>query len=272
MSERQSRTPPQTTMWPSPPSLSLSTSSAVSPAAMVVLVQSAVVRVREKTTLRPAFRMSANGWSVDGRCHRRGDVLVGGAAHDMRVRTSEKVELGRVVGLSVLGQAEAELPEFGPLVGEQAVERVVEHRRYQLPHDRASVVGLAFARSRVVAARVDRDDDVKPLGSGHPMRPCHNANPTGHRTERLTQGRLSRRGSVSRSAGALDLAPGLVGRTPPLQCPPACPASPDEGHGAWHDSARKTRCATYRPGDVDRRLCARRHVDDRYISRDPARG
>jgi len=32
---------------------------------MVVLVQSAVFRVREKTTLRPAVRMPANGWSVD---------------------------------------------------------------------------------------------------------------------------------------------------------------------------------------------------------------
>ncbi len=31
---------------------------------MVVLAQSAVFRVRENTTLRPAFRMSANGWSV----------------------------------------------------------------------------------------------------------------------------------------------------------------------------------------------------------------
>jgi hypothetical protein len=65
MSDRQRLTPPQTTMWPSPPCLSLSISSAVSPAAMVVLAQSAVFRVREKTTLRPAFRMSANGWSVD---------------------------------------------------------------------------------------------------------------------------------------------------------------------------------------------------------------
>ncbi len=31
---------------------------------MVVLFHSAVFRVREKTTLRPAFRMSANGWSA----------------------------------------------------------------------------------------------------------------------------------------------------------------------------------------------------------------
>jgi hypothetical protein len=59
MSDRQRLTPPQTTMWPSPPCLSLSISSAVSPAAMVVLAQSAVFRVREKTTLRAAFRMSA---------------------------------------------------------------------------------------------------------------------------------------------------------------------------------------------------------------------
>jgi hypothetical protein len=36
----------------------------VSPAAIVVLAHSADFRVREKTTLRPALRMSANGWSV----------------------------------------------------------------------------------------------------------------------------------------------------------------------------------------------------------------
>jgi hypothetical protein len=31
---------------------------------MVVLAQSAVFRVREKTTLRAAFRIRAKGWSV----------------------------------------------------------------------------------------------------------------------------------------------------------------------------------------------------------------
>jgi hypothetical protein len=35
----------------------------VSPAAMVVLAHSAVLRVREKTTLRAAFMMGENGWS-----------------------------------------------------------------------------------------------------------------------------------------------------------------------------------------------------------------
>src|SRR6266508_6767021 len=62
--QRQSargRTPPQTTMWPSPPSLSLSISSAVSPAAMVVSAHSAVFRVREKTTLRAGFRIGRKG-------------------------------------------------------------------------------------------------------------------------------------------------------------------------------------------------------------------
>src|SRR5205823_4830695 len=98
MSDRQRLTPPQTTMWPSPPCLSLSISSAVSPAAMVVLAQSTVLRVREKTTLRP------------------------------------------VVGLTVFGQVEAELPKLGALVGEKAVEGVVEHRCYQLPHDQTSLV------------------------------------------------------------------------------------------------------------------------------------
>ena len=46
------------------PCLSVSISSVVSPAAMVVLAHSAVVRVWEKTTLRAAFMMSWNGWSV----------------------------------------------------------------------------------------------------------------------------------------------------------------------------------------------------------------
>ena len=64
MSERNMRTPPHTTMCPSPPSLSLSISAAVSPPAMVLLAQSAVCRVREKTTLRPAFRIGEKGWSV----------------------------------------------------------------------------------------------------------------------------------------------------------------------------------------------------------------
>src|SRR6266566_9618989 len=48
MNDRHKLTPPQTTMWPSPPRLSLSISSTVSPAAMVVLAQSAVFSVREK--------------------------------------------------------------------------------------------------------------------------------------------------------------------------------------------------------------------------------
>lgn len=36
----------------------------MSPAAIVVLAQSAVFKVRENTTLRPAFKIAANGWSV----------------------------------------------------------------------------------------------------------------------------------------------------------------------------------------------------------------
>jgi hypothetical protein len=67
MSDRQNLTPPQTTMWPSPPRLSLSISSVVSPAAMVVLAQSVVVRDREKTILRAAFMTGENGWSAVGK-------------------------------------------------------------------------------------------------------------------------------------------------------------------------------------------------------------
>jgi hypothetical protein len=52
----------------------------------------------------------------------------------------EKVEVRRVVGLTIFGQVEAELPKLGALVGEKAVERVVEHRRYKLPHDQNSLV------------------------------------------------------------------------------------------------------------------------------------
>jgi hypothetical protein len=64
ISERHSVTPPHTTMWPSPPFLRASTSSVVSPDAIVVFSHSAVCKVREKTTFRPAFRMPANGCSV----------------------------------------------------------------------------------------------------------------------------------------------------------------------------------------------------------------
>jgi hypothetical protein len=48
----------------SPPRLSLSISSAVSPAAIVVLAQQAVFSVREKTTLRAALRFEEYGWST----------------------------------------------------------------------------------------------------------------------------------------------------------------------------------------------------------------
>src|SRR2546429_1216856 len=47
---------------------------------------------------------------VGGRCHGPGDALVGGAAHNVRVRAPEKVELLLVVGLTVFRQGEAELP------------------------------------------------------------------------------------------------------------------------------------------------------------------
>jgi hypothetical protein len=86
---------------------------------------------------------------VGGRCHGPGDALVGGAAHDVCVRALEKVELRRVVGLAVFGQVEAELPKLGALVGKKAVERLVEHRRYQLPHDQTSLVS---GRPRTVLA------------------------------------------------------------------------------------------------------------------------
>jgi hypothetical protein len=67
-----------------------------------------------------------------------------------KVVLDTKVELRRVVGLTVFGQVEAELPKLGALVGEKAVERVVEHCRYQLPHDQNSMVsgrlGTVLAR------------------------------------------------------------------------------------------------------------------------------
>jgi hypothetical protein len=49
-----------------------------------------------------------------------------GRAVNTPVRALEKVELRRVVGLTVCGQVEAEVPKIGALVGEKAVERVVE--------------------------------------------------------------------------------------------------------------------------------------------------
>jgi hypothetical protein len=82
---------------------------------------------------------------VGGRGHDPGDALVGGAAHDVRVRALEKVELHGVIGLTVFGQVEAELLVLGALVGEKAVERVVEHRRYQLPHDQTSLAAASVA-------------------------------------------------------------------------------------------------------------------------------
>jgi hypothetical protein len=70
-------------------------SSVVSPAAMVVLAQSAVLSVREKTTSRPAFMMLAHGWSVFVEAF--GHALVGGAAM-MWAYALEKLE--RLVMLS----------------------------------------------------------------------------------------------------------------------------------------------------------------------------
>jgi hypothetical protein len=74
-------------MWPSPPRLSLSISSVVSPAAMVVLAHSARPR-------SPGEDGLARG------VHDAGE---------------------RVVGCRIAGQAEAELPALGALVGEKAV-------------------------------------------------------------------------------------------------------------------------------------------------------
>src|SRR4029077_15608085 len=55
---------------------------------------------------------------VGGRLrHGPGDGLVGGAAHDVRVRALEEVEVRRIVGLTDLGEVEAEVPKIGALVG-----------------------------------------------------------------------------------------------------------------------------------------------------------
>jgi hypothetical protein len=105
-------------MWPSPPRLSLSISSVVSPAAMVVLTRSAVLRVREKTTL--ARGVHDAGERVVGRRQGSGHALVSGAAHDVRVRALVNADLLLQV-CRVDGQAEAELPVLGALVGEKAV-------------------------------------------------------------------------------------------------------------------------------------------------------
>ncbi len=91
----------------------------------------------EKTTLRAAFRMPENGRSVASASS--GHALVGGAAHDVRVRALVDLEFLLQVSW-VGGQAEAELPVLGALVGEKTVERVHEHPRNQLPHDRHSIV------------------------------------------------------------------------------------------------------------------------------------
>jgi hypothetical protein len=86
---------------------------------MVVLAHSAVLRVREKTTLRAASRMPENGWSAVGKAPAM--AFVGVAAHEVRVRAQVHVEF-RLRLRRVVGQAEAELPVLGALVGEKAVE------------------------------------------------------------------------------------------------------------------------------------------------------
>ena len=61
------------------------------------------------------------GERVVGRRQGSGHALVGGAAHDVRIRALVKAEfLLRVCRVD--GQAEAELPVLGALVGEKAVE------------------------------------------------------------------------------------------------------------------------------------------------------
>src|SRR5215831_17352545 len=79
---------------------------------------------------------------VGGRWKASGHALVGGAAHDVRVRALEKAECLLVLVRAALQieQVEAELVVFGALVGEKAVERVVEYHRDQLPHDQNSLV------------------------------------------------------------------------------------------------------------------------------------
>jgi hypothetical protein len=62
------------------------------------------------------------------------------SASSSLVRALEKIEVRRVVGLTDFGQVEAELPKLGALVGEKAVERVVEHCRDELPHDQHPMI------------------------------------------------------------------------------------------------------------------------------------
>jgi hypothetical protein len=62
------------------------------------------------------------------------------SASSSLVRALEKIEVRRVVGLTDFGQVEAELPKLGALVGEKAVERVVEHCRDELPHEQHPMI------------------------------------------------------------------------------------------------------------------------------------
>jgi hypothetical protein len=68
-------------------------------------------------------------------------ALVGGAAHDVRVRALEEVErlvvVARAAGL--VEQLEAEPVVLGALVGQKAVQRVVEHQRDQRSHNQSSL-------------------------------------------------------------------------------------------------------------------------------------
>jgi len=107
------------------------------------LGHSAVLRVREKTTITSGVEVVGERGSV-------AVVVMDREMASLAVRPmmcayalSRNPELPRVIGPLVLGQAEAELPEVSLLVSEKAVERVVEHRRYQLPHDQRSMVDEA---------------------------------------------------------------------------------------------------------------------------------
>jgi hypothetical protein len=83
-----------------------------------------------------------------------GHALVRDPAHDVQVRARVKLAPPEVFR-GVVGQVPAELEELGVLGGDHAVERVVEHARYQPAHGTPWSLGRGtFARTDHPVARI----------------------------------------------------------------------------------------------------------------------
>ena len=78
------------------------------------------------------MKKSAHGWSVRGP-HALGQVLVVDPPHDVHARVRFELVLKGVRG-GIVGQVAAACGELRVLLGDEAIERVVEDSRYHFPH------------------------------------------------------------------------------------------------------------------------------------------